>query len=133
MDDFLFEVAKQLVMEGKRELTEQLGRVCVGGRRMLILEIMLHYALAELQLVLLIIIIFMGKGTCNSLVFVICLRALVCQIGNQCQLSTVGVHGWCVCVCALLCVCPWRWRERPHPRTCVLLLPPALPPMCQEL
>lgn len=72
---------------------------------MLVLEIVLHYALAELQVLLLIIIIFMGKGTCNSLVFVIRLQALVCQIGNQCQLSTVGVHGWCVCACVPFSVC----------------------------
>lgn len=87
---------------------------------MLILEIVLHYVLAKLQLLLLIIIIFMGKGTCNSLVSVICLQALFCQVGIQCQLSIVGVHGWCVCVCVPFSVCVHN----------ICMKGPILGPMC---
>lgn len=99
---------------------------------MLILEIVLHYALAKLQLLLFIIIIFMGKGTCNSLVFVICLQALVCQIGIQCQLSTVGVHGWCVCVPFSVCVHGIGVKGPILGPMCCFSLQPT-PLMCQEL
>lgn len=69
------------------------------------------------------IIIFMWKGTCNSLGSAICLQALVCPIWIQCQFSTVNVHGWhvyvgvyvyvCSGVCmARLCVCPRCWHKR---------------------
>lgn len=116
LNDLLFGAGKP---DSKTEgAVQPVGRVCVG--KMLNLEITLYEALAKLQRFLFVIIIFMGKGTCNSLGSAICLQGLVCQIWTQRQFSTVGVHGWHVCVCtwaqvfacALLCVCPWRWHGR---------------------
>ena len=107
-----------------------------------------HWLLGLLSsnfLIFIHIIIFMWKGTCNSLGSAICLQALVCHIWIQGRFSTVSVHGWhayacvyvyvCSGVCmACLCVCPWCWHKRPS--ILGLLATSYLQPtslMCQEL